>query len=72
MFTKIIKRFGFTIGCLFAVIVFTLICAISWIATCGIVYLITLCFGLTFSWAIGTGVWLALWLLGSIFSRGGK
>ena len=42
--------------------------AISWIITCGIVKLITICFGLTFSWAIATGVWLILRLLKSVFS----
>ena len=42
--------------------------AISWIITCGIIKLITICFGLTFSWAIATGVWLILCLLKSGFS----
>lgn len=36
---------------------------ISWIITCGIVKLITMCFGLKFTWLIGTGVWLILCLL---------
>lgn len=43
--------------------------ALSWIVTCGIIKLITLCFGWTFSWAIATGVWLVLCILKSIFSR---
>lgn len=42
--------------------------AISWILTCGIIKLITICFGLTFSWAIATGFWLILCLLKSVFS----
>lgn len=42
--------------------------AISWIITCGIIKLITICFGLTFSWAIATGIWLILCLLKSVFS----
>lgn len=29
---------------------------ISWIVTCGIIKLITLCFGLTFKWSIATGI----------------
>lgn len=37
--------------------------AISWLATCGIIKLITLCFGWTFSWLIATGIWLILCLL---------
>lgn len=44
-----------------------LVYAISWIVTCGIIYLITLCFGLTFSWAIATGIWLIILILRSIF-----
>ena len=36
---------------------------ISWLLTCGIVYLISLCFGFIFSWVAGTGVWLILVLL---------
>lgn len=41
---------------------------ISCIITCGITKLITICFGLTFSWAIATGIWLILCLLKSVFS----
>ena len=40
---------------------------ISWIVTCGIIKLITLCFGLTFKWFIATGIWLVICLLRSIF-----
>lgn len=41
--------------------------AISWLCTCGIVYLIALCFNLAFTWALGTGIWLVLLLLGGLF-----
>lgn len=68
MLRKFTKRFGFTLGCLTAVAVFAAICAVSWILTCGLVYLITLCFGWTFSWGIATGVWFVMWLLKSVFS----
>ena len=61
--------FGLGIGCLYAVAIFLGLCAISWIITCGLVKLITLCFGWTFSWPIATGVWLVWWILNSIFSR---
>ena len=40
---------------------------LSWIVTCGIVWLITLCFGLAFDWLIATGIWLVLCLLKWIF-----
>lgn len=41
---------------------------ISWIALCGIIKLITMCFGWEFSWAISTGIWLILLILQSIFN----
>ena len=53
---------------LVAIVMFLVLGAISWIITCGIFYLITLCFGLEFSWLTATGVWLVLVLLRSIFS----
>lgn len=67
MFTKFTKKFGFTLGCLAAVLIFASVCGFSWILTCGLVYLITLCFGWTFNWAVATGVWLVMWLLSSVF-----
>lgn len=51
------------------VITFLSICALSWIATCGIIKLITLCFGWTFKWSIATGIWLMIWIAKSIFSN---
>jgi hypothetical protein len=41
---------------------------LSWIATCGIIKLITMCFGWTFKWSIATGIWLVLALLSSFFT----
>lgn len=69
MFTKFTKKFGFGLGCLFAVIVFAAICAVSWIATCGLIYLVTLCFDWTFSWAVATGIWLMMILARSIVNH---
>lgn len=43
------------------------ILAISWILTCGIIYLIFCCFGLAFTWPVATGIWLISLILGSIF-----
>lgn len=54
-----------TIG---VILILALCCGISWIATCGIIYLITLCFSLNFSWGIATGIWLIMILLKSIFN----
>ena len=43
--------------------------ALSWIVTCGIIKLITLCFGFAFSWLIATGIWLVFLLLRSVFRK---
>ncbi|MBS5083799.1 MAG: hypothetical protein KH031_27025 [Clostridiales bacterium] len=55
-----------------AVVVVILILAIyygfSWLVTCGIIKLITVCFGLTFKWSIATGIWLIICILKSIFN----
>lgn len=50
------------------VILLVAVCyGISWIVTCGIIKLITMCFGLEFSWEIATGIWLIICILKSIF-----
>lgn len=40
---------------------------LSWVVTCGIIKLITMCFGWAFKWSIATGIWLIMCLLQSIF-----
>ena len=47
-------------------IIFLLLCAISWSITCGVIYLISLCFGFEFSWLIATGIWLVMILIKSL------
>ena len=42
---------------------------VSWGATVGIIYLITLCFNLHFSIVTGTGIWLLMFLIKSLFSK---
>lgn len=37
---------------------------VSWLIVCGLTKLICWCFGITYTWKIGTGVWLIL----SLFS----
>lgn len=53
------------IGCLLVILTY----AASWLLTCGLVWLIGLCFGLTFSWLTATGIWLGIILLKSIFGK---
>lgn len=43
----------------------------SWGVTCGLIKLITLCFGWEFSWGVSTGVWL-LFLLFNLMRKSDK
>ena len=63
MFKSII--FGYIIG-------FILLVGLSWLLTIGFIKLITLCFGISFNVLTATGIWLVLWLLGSIFGNSKK
>ena len=65
---KIIKKIatGGT-AMLIAVLIFVVIYGISWLVTCGIIKLITMCFGWTFKWSIATGIWLVLCVVKSVF-----
>ena len=38
--------------------------------TCGIINLITICFGLKFKWSVAIGIWLIMCLLSAIFKSG--
>ena len=58
------KTISYILGYIIGFVLFT---GVSWIATCGIYKLITLCFDTTYSWSMATGVWLCLCLLGSVF-----
>ena len=51
------------------IIVSLLALALSCIVTCVIIKLITLCFGVAFSWLIATGIWLVFLLLRSVFGK---
>lgn len=54
---------------LVVIVLLALLYGTSWIATCGIIKLITMCFGWTFKWSIATGIWLILCIARSIFSH---
>lgn len=53
---------------LVVIVILALAYGVSWIATCGIIKLITMCFGWTFKWSIATGIWLIICILKSIFN----
>lgn len=46
-----------------------LLYGLSWIMTCGIIKLITMCFGWTFRWSVATGIWLIIYLLRAVFKK---
>lgn len=50
------------------ILIFVISFGLSWIVTCGVIKLITMCFGLTFKWSIATGIWLILCLLSGSFN----
>lgn len=65
---KLVKKLA-TGGTALAVIIAIVVAcyAGSWIVTCGIIKLITMCFGLTFKWSVSTGIWLIMLLLKTVF-----
>lgn len=62
------EKHDFAIDIIVTILLFIVGTILSWIATCGIVKLITMCFGLTFKWSVATGIWLIICVLRSIFS----
>lgn len=67
---KWLKKAGI-VGAASGVVLFiiVLLYGVSWIVTCGIIKLITLCFGWTFKWSIATGIWLIICIAKPIFSH---
>ena len=62
------KTLGSAIGVMLGILLVILLYGISWLATCGIIKLITMCFGLNFTWKIATGIWLVICLLKPVFN----
>ena len=57
---------------LIAILIVAIYLGLYWIITCGIIKLITVCFGLTFSWPVATGIWLCLILLNHFLTSSKK
>ena len=49
------------------IIAIVILIGLRFLITAGIIKLITVCFGLTFSWSVATGIWLTMILFRSIF-----
>ena len=55
-----VGTWGKILAIIFTALMFIAIFGVSWIATCGVINLVTLCFGWRFKWGIATGIWLIL------------
>ena len=69
MKAKNVKKAGKIIGGLAVVLLYLILCAISWGVTCGVIKLVTWCFGWAFTWKMATGIWLIMYLVRSVFNR---
>jgi len=56
-------------NCLGFILVIVLAYLLSWGVICGVIYLITLCFGIGFSLPIATGCWLIMLLISTLFKN---
>ena len=54
---------------LVVIAIFVFAYGLDWILTCGLIKLITMCFGWSFKWSIATGIWLIERILESIFNK---
>ena len=68
IFKRIKRAAGFW-AALIAVAIFAGAFGLSWICTCGVVKLITMCFDWTYSWGIATGIWLLMCLARTVFKN---
>ena len=64
---KIITTSGSAL--LLTIILLVVAFGFSWIVTCGIIKLITMCFGWQFKWSIATGIWLVMCLARTVFKN---
>lgn len=50
------------------VIVVIALTALSWLVTCGVVKVLSMCFSFAYSWKLATGIWLVCLMLRWIIS----
>lgn len=50
------------------VIVVIVLMALSWLVTCGVVKVLSMCFSFAYSWKLATGIWLVCLMLRWIIS----
>lgn len=54
---------------IFVLLTVAISAGMSWAVTCGILWLIALCFGFVFNLKIATGIWLAMCLISVFLNR---
>ena len=70
MFNKFLSMCGKGfVAVILAALVLAAASGISWIITCGVIKLVTMCFGWTFSWGTATGIWLLMCLARTVFGN---
>lgn len=57
------KKQNHWIKLIYIIVLIMIMTILSWISTCGVIKLITMCFGLKFKWSIATGIWLIINIL---------
>lgn len=57
------------IAMMISIVIMVAVFAFDWILYCGVIKLITMCFGWTFKWSVATGIWLVTLLAKHIFRR---
>lgn len=58
---------GAVLGVILGLLILMFLYALSWLVTCSLIKLITMCFGWTFKWSIATGIWLILCIIKTLF-----
>ena len=54
---------------LLTIILLVVAFGVSWMVACGVIKLITMCFGWQFKWSIATGIWLVMCLARTVFNN---
>ena len=54
---------------LLTIILLVVAFGVSWMVSCGVIKLITMCFGWQFKWSIATGIWLVMCLARTVFNN---
>ncbi len=65
---KLINKLGGgAIAAILVALILIVTYSFSWICTCGVIKLVTMCFGWAFSWKTATGIWLVMCLARTVF-----